>query len=460
MNKALLVDQLRNASHPSVLHKIAQQVKNLHPADLAEILNELSISQTLLILSRLGSHHRAMVFSHFSDTRQNNLLQQMSREVMTALFEHLPSDVRADIYNRMNDRVRRDLLSALPKAQREDMLRMSLHPEGTTGSEMSSDFITVSAEMTVGHALKHIRSTASEKETIYIIYVLDSQGGLNGTVSLREMLVASDGLMMKEIMRPDPVSVKVDWPKERAAELIRHYNLLALPVLNDEGKMLGIMTMDDAMDIEKEQDVRQLARFGGTTLGETSDLDIMTSPFHQMFRVRVFWLALLTVFGVIASNFVAAQEEILSEIVILAAFLAPVIDMGGNTGSQSATLVIRGMALGEIKLKWRYVWLVIRRELPVVMGLGLVIALLEVALAQLSKGVGVDVMLVVGLSMLVCTILGGIIGALLPFVARRIGTDPATLSSPLITSIMDLLGVFIYFGFSWLLLGELLTQAG
>ncbi|EOZ7588180.1 magnesium transporter [Enterobacter hormaechei] len=460
MNKALLVDQLRNASHPSVLHKIAQQVKNLHPADLAEILNELSISQTLLILSRLGSHHRAMVFSHFSDTRQDNLLQQMSREVMAALFRHLPSDVRADIYNRMNDRIRRDLLSALPKAQREDMLRMSLHPEGTTGSEMSSDFITVSAEMTVGQALKHIRSTASEKETIYVIYVLDNQGGLNGTVSLREMLVASDELMMKEIMRPDPVSVKVDLPKEQAAELIRHYNLLALPVLNDEGKMLGIMTMDDAMDIEKEQDVRQLARFGGTTLGETSDLDIMTSPFHQMFRVRVFWLALLTVFGVIASNFVAAQEEILSEIVILAAFLAPVIDMGGNTGSQSATLVIRGMALGEIKMKWRYVWLVIRRELPVVMGLGLVIALLEVALAQFSKGVGVDIMLVVGLSMLVCTILGGIIGALLPFVARRIGTDPATLSSPLITSIMDLLGVFIYFGFSWLLLGDLLTQAG
>jgi magnesium transporter len=201
--------------------------------------------------------------------------------------------------------------------------------------------------------------------------------------------------------------------------------------------------------------VLEARRWGGE-----SDLDIMTSPFHQMFRVRVFWLALLTVFGVITSNFVAAQEEILSEIVILAAFLAPVIDMGGNTGSQSATLVIRGMALGDIKMKWRYVWLVVRRELPVVLVLGIVIALLEVVLAQFSKGVGVDVMLVVGLSMLVCTILGGVIGALLPFVARRIGTDPATLSSPLITSIMDLLGVFIYFGFAWLLLGDLLAQAG
>ncbi|KLG05716.1 magnesium transporter [Enterobacter cloacae subsp. cloacae] len=460
MNKKLLVDQLRNVSHSSALYDISPKIKNLHPADLAEILNELSVSQVLLQLNYLDAHNRAMVFSHFCSDRQDALLRAMTCDVMTALFENLPSDDRADIYNRMSERFRRDLLSALPKEQREDLLRMSSYPEGTAGAEMTSDFVAVSAEMTVAQALKHIRATASEKETIYVIYVLDYQFSLSGTLSLRELVVAEDDQTVKEIMRLNPVSTRVDWPKEQAAELIRHYDLLALPVLSHEGKMLGIMTIDDAMDIEKEQDVLQLARFGGTTLGGKSDLDILTSPFHQMFRVRVFWLALLTVFGVITSNFVAAQEEILSEIVILAAFLAPVIDMGGNTGSQSATLVIRGMALGEIKMKWRYVWLVVRRELPVVLVLGFVIALFEVVLAQFSKGVGVDVMLIVGLSMMVCTILGGIIGALLPFIARRLGTDPATLSSPLITSIMDLLGVLIYFGFAWLLLGDLLTQAG
>lgn len=459
MNKALLVDQLRHASHPSALHDVSQKIKKMHPADLVELLNELSVNQTLLLLGHLGSHNRAIVFSHFAEERQDELLRTMSSDVMTALFEHLPSDVRVDIYHRMNDRVRRQLLSALPKTQREDILRMSTHPEGTVGAEMSSDFVTVSAEMTVSQALQHIRITASEKETIYVIYVLDFDHGLSGTVSLRELLVARDEQTVKEIMRLNPVSAEVDWPKERAAELIRHYDLLALPVMSQDGKMLGIMTIDDAMDVEKEQDARQLARFGGITLGTKNDLDIMTSPFHQMFRVRVFWLALLTVFGVVTSNFVAAQEEILSEIVILAAFLAPVIDMGGNTGSQSATLVIRGMALGDIKMKWRFVWLVVRRELPVVLALGLIIALLEVVLAQFSKGISTDVMLVVGFSMLVCTILGGVIGALLPFIARKIGTDPATLSSPLITSIMDLLGVFIYFGFAWLFLGNLLTQA-
>jgi magnesium transporter len=145
-------------------------------------------------------------------------------------------------------------------------------------------------------------------------------------------------------------------------------------------------------------------------------------------------------------------------VIVLAAFIAPIVDMGGNTGSQSATLVIRAMALGELKLQWRDVWFIIKRELPVAAALGVVIAVLEAVLAFFAKGVGFDVLMVVGLSMLVCTVLGGIIGALLPFLARRIGTDPATLSSPLITSVMDLLGVFIYFGFDYAFLGDLLTQ--
>lgn len=155
----------------------------------------------------------------------------------------------------------------------------------------------------------------------------------------------------------------------------------------------------------------------------------------------------------------AAQEALLSQVIVLAAFIAPIVDMGGNTGSQSATLVIRSMALGELKLSWRDVWFVVRRELPVAAGLGVTIAVLEAILAYFSKGVGMDVLLVVGSSMLVCTALGGIIGALLPFAARRIGTDPATLSSPMITSIMDLIGVFIYFGFAYLFLGDLLVAA-
>ena len=207
----------------------------------------------------------------------------------------------------------------------------------------------------------------------------------------------------------------------------------------------------------------RFVRFARNVMGVTTDgtdLDILESPFRKMFSVRVFWLVLLTLFGVVTSTFVAAQEEILSQVIVLAAFIAPIVDMGGNAGSQSATLVIRAMALGDVSLRWQDVWRVVRRELPVAAALGLVVAGMETVLAWFSKGIDLDVLLVVGLSMLVCTVLGGIIGVLLPFVARRIGTDPATLSSPLITSIMDLVGVFIYFAFAYAFLGDLLRQAG
>ncbi|MGU3412585.1 magnesium transporter [Enterobacteriaceae bacterium C34A] len=454
MNKAKVIAQLRSAKHPSELQGVSSTIKKLHPTDLAEILSELSASIILSLLGQLDPHSRANVFTHLPAERQDLLLQAMSRDVMATLFEHMASDERADVYKRMNDQSRQALLPTLGQTEREDMLRMSSYPEGTVGAEMTSDFVALTSDMCVTDALQHIRTTASEKETIYVIYVLDTLQRLIGTLSLRELVLAPEQQTVQDIMRPVPFFAELSWPREQAAELIHHYDLLALPVINGEQKMVGIVTVDDAMDIEREEDTRKLVRFGGN-----GDLDILSSSFSKMFKVRVFWLALLTVFGVVTSNFVAAQEEILSEVVILAAFLAPVIDMGGNTGSQSATLVIRAMALGDVKMKWRYVWLVVRRELPVVVVLGVVIALLEVVLAEFSKGVGVDVMMVVGLSMLVCIIIGGVIGALLPFIARRIGTDPATLSSPLITSIMDLLGVFIYFGFAWLFLGELLTQA-
>ncbi|EIZ3818313.1 magnesium transporter [Escherichia coli] len=456
MNKNKLLSFLREASHPAELQSVAAQIKSIHPADLADVLNELNSNTILSLLKLLDPHTSSTIFIYLDEDRQEILLQEMPRELIPELFKCMPSDERADLYNRMEQNVKHKLLPILAPHERDDILRMSSFPDSSTGSEATSDFVSVSPDMTVTQALEHIRMTATDKETVYIIYVINDRSHLCGTVSLRELVLARDHQKISDIMRPNPIFARADCPKEKAAELIRHYDLLALPVIDGADKMIGIVTIDDAMDIEKEQDATQLARFGGTAVGDGPDLDILSSPLSRIFQVRVFWLALLTIFGVITSTFVASQEEVLSEVIILAAFLAPVIDMGGNTGSQSATLVIRGMALGDLTVKWKYVWLVIRRELPVVIALGITISLLELILAWFSKGIGIDVMLVVGLSMLVCTVLGGVIGVVLPFIARRIGTDPATLSSPLITSIMDLLGVFIYFGFAWFFFGDLL----
>ena len=430
--------------------------RHIPPADLAEALEGRPVGDVSFLLLALDPVARAQVFSYLPPKPQDALLPALPRNDVVALFEELPADDRADLFNRLSEEARAQLLPALAKVERDDILRLAAYAEGTVGSATTSDYATVGAQQTVEEALQALRASAPDKETIYVVYVLDAERRLLGTVSLRDLVLARPQTRVSELMKKAPIFARAEWPREHAAELIRRHDLLALPVVNGGDKMIGIVTVDDAMDIDKEQDATQLARFGGTAALGGPDLDVLASPFAQMFKVRVFWLVILTFFGVLTSTFVAQQEELLSGVIVLAAFIAPIVDMGGNTGSQAATLVIRAMALGELKLRWRDVWSIVRRELPVALALGVAIGVLEVVLAYFAKGVGWDVLAVVGLAMLACTALGGIIGALLPFAARRIGTDPATLSSPLITSLMDLIGVFIYFGLAYALLGHLL----
>lgn len=431
-------------------------VRRVPTADIADALEGQPAGSVAPLLLTLDSGLRSALFTHLPDAQQDALLPVLPRKAVVELFEELPSDDRADLFNRLSADAQAQLLPALAKVERDDILKLSAYPEGSAGSATTSDYATVGIELSVSEALQSLRTSAPDKETIYIVYVLDEQRRLLGTVSLRDLVLASPDALVAALVHRTPICVQADWPREQAAELIRRYDLLAVPVIDAEQRMIGIVTVDDAMDIEKEQDAMQLARFGGTASLGGPDLDIRASSIGKMFSVRVFWLVILTVFGIITSTFVAGQAEMLEQAIILAAFIAPIVDMGGNTGSQSATLVIRAMAMGELRLRWRDVWFVIQREIPVALALGVVVAMLEAVLAYFSKGVGGNILWVVGLAMMICTVLGGLIGAMLPFAARRIGTDPATLSSPLITSIMDLLGVFIYFGLAYVFLGDLL----
>ncbi len=250
-------------------------------------------------------------------------------------------------------------------------------------------------------------------------------------------------------------SGRVDEPLADIAERIAAYDVFALPILTEGERLVGIVTIDDALDIGREAGAATLARFGAAGALRGADLDMRGSALGRIFRVRLVWLGLLTVFGVLTAGYISAQEALLAEALILAAFVAPIIDMGGNTGSQSATLVIRAMALGQLEVRARDLWLVLRRELPVLLGLGLAVARLMVLLAGLGQAIAPQVLWVVWLTMVAVTVTGGLLGALLPFAARRLGTDPAVMSAPLITSIMDLVGVVLYFAIAWALLGQI-----
>ncbi|APF36191.1 magnesium transporter [Chelatococcus daeguensis] len=429
-----------------------------HVADIAAAAGELDPRDIAKILLLLPERQAAEVFGYFAPATQVAIADELSRSDLARLVTAMSHDERADLFNRLTPRQQQALLPGIAHAEREDIRRLAAYPEGTAGSLMTSDYAVLAPDLTAREAIDRLRNEAPDKETIYEAYVVDGARRLVGVLSLRDLLLARDEVRVADIMRKGVIFAHVQDKRDEVARKIADYDLLALPIVNGGDALVGIVTVDDAMDVAEAQRGRRVAQFGGNAaVGGGPDLDLLASSFMQMFRVRAFWLVLLTIFGVITSTFVAAQEEMLDRVIILAAFIAPIVDMGGNTGSQSATLVIRAMAIGDVKLRWRDVWFVIRREIPVALALGVVIAALEAVLAFFSKGVGGDVLLVVGLSMAICTVLGGLIGALLPFAARRIGTDPATLSSPLITSVMDLLGVLIYFSLAYAFLGHLLN---
>lgn len=434
-----------------------EALRSAHPADVANEIGGSPVEEASRILNLLPADRRGVVFGYFDAPFQIALTKAMQRGDLASLIAAMSHDERADLWKRLDPAARDALTPGLAQAEREDIRRLASYPEGTAGALMTSDYATLAPEKSVREALAHLRNEAPDAETIYTAYVVDVDRALLGVVSLRDLILADETRLVSDLMQVDPACASVGDGKDAVAEKIATYDLLALPVVTEGRKLVGIVTVDDAFDVAREERGRRLTQFGAAASIGGPDLDLRNSPFGQLFRVRVFWLAILVVFGVIASTFVAGQEELLSEVIILAAFIAPIVDMGGNTGSQSATLVLRGMALGQFKLTWRDVWFVVRRELPVALALGVVIALMEVVLAFVSKGIGADVLLVVGLSMAACTIIGAVIGAVLPFAAKRIGADPATLSAPMITSIMDLLGVFIYFALAYVFLGHLLT---
>ncbi|MDW8478754.1 MAG: CBS domain-containing protein [Xanthomonadales bacterium] len=341
------------------------------------------------LLARLPPAERARVFRHLDPGRQDALLGRLPEPVLRELFAGLPADERADLFKRLDEPRRARLLPALGRAEREDLLRLAAYPEGSVGSVTTTGMVALPPALTVRETFACLRALAPRAETLGVLYAVDEGSRLLGTVSLRELVLADEEARIGELMRPDPVAARPEWPRAEAAELIRRHDPVAPPVVDGEGRLIGIVTVDDAMDIEKAEEAATLTRFGGSVAATGGpDLDLLASPLRRLFGVRAFWLAVLSFFGVLTSSFVAAQEELLAQAIVLAAFIAPIIDMGGNAGSQSATLVIRSMALGQLAPRARDLLLLLRRELPVAAALGLCIALLEAVLGPVQQGGG------------------------------------------------------------------------
>ena len=435
-------EELSQALHEAILKDdtliIEQLVAELQPADLAEFVIHETPEDTLKLLTHLPLEQRAEAFAYLEPSRQAEIAEQMSEMGLTQLFTRMNSDERADLFNLLSEDRQQAVLRRLAKEEREDLRRLASYEEGTTGAIMTSDYVTVPSEVTVGRALEVVRQTAPNAETIYQIYLLDTEHKLVGTVSLRQLILAKPTASLQQLMTSEVVTINVHEAQEEAARKISRYDILALPVLDDEARLVGIVTYDDAMDVAEQEATEDIHK--GASVGPLDESFGKASIFN-LYRRRVNWLVLLVFANILSGAGIAYYEETIETYVVLVFFLPLLVASGGNAGSQASTLMIRGLATGDVGARdWGKL---LGRELLVSVSLGLTLAL-TIAGIGFWRG-GTEIAQVVAYSMLAIVIVGSMIGMSLPFMLNKLGWDPATASAPLVTSIADIVGVLIYF---------------
>jgi magnesium transporter len=429
-----MVDEVLEKERPGETAFDASQ----HPADLAERLEEMNLDAARVALLSLPLPHAADTFAYLEPETQVALAKLLARGELAAIVTEMNGDDRADLFNRLTPKQQNALLPGLAQAEREDIRRLAAHEEGTAGAIMTSDYATLTANLTVKDALSKIRREAPDKETIYRTYVIDGDRRLIGSVRLQTLILASPKQTIGDVMERETRAVSVHDDQEEVAQAIAKYDIIALPVIDSEGRLVGIVTHDDAMDVlqaEATEDFQKSAMV--TSMVE----NIGTASIKLLYQKRIYWLVLLVFGNLLSGAGLAFFEETIAAQVVLVFFLPVLIASGGNAGSQSSTLMVRAMATGDVEMKdWGRMLL---RELSVALLLGITMAV-AISAIGVFRG-GVELALVVAAAMLLIVMTGSLIGMSMPFLLSRLGLDPATASGPLITSIADIAGVLIYF---------------
>jgi len=440
MNREILAASLRDALDAPDAVALRELVDEHHPADIAAVAAELEETERHGLLQRLAPPQRAATFSYLEASLQLVAARSLARGALAETLAELAPDERVDFFNRLPAEVASSLTPALVHAEREDLRRLRAYPEGTVGAVMTSDYAVLMPGQTTGEAIESLRAQAPDRETIYQSYVVDGERRLVGTLSLRELLVAPVTATVGEVMIEDVIAVAADAPRSMAADSIAEYDLIALPVTDDAQRLVGIVTYDDAMDVAEDEATEDFHKAGGT-LGDLGP-SFRTAPIAQLYRKRAFWLVLLVFGNIFSGAGIAHFEETIAAYVGLVFFLPLLIGSSGNAGAQSATLMVRALATGDVRARdWGRLLL---REV-------LVAALLGVTMALAVSGIGLvrggpKIAAIVAGTMVAVVVMGSLIGLLLPLVLNRLRLDPATASAPLVTSIADAAGVMIYLG--------------
>jgi magnesium transporter len=419
----------------------------VQPVDIAEAIEGLPEAVQLIAFRLLSKAEAIEVYEYLNTDVQQALIQEFKRQEVLDVVDKMSPDDRARMFDELPAKVVRRLLSQLSPKERQATAILLGYEEDTAGRIMTPEYISLKETLTVSQSIEHIRSLAKVSEIVYYLYVTNNSRQLTGIVSLRDLVIAAPDTSLAEIMTRDVLFVHTDTDQEEVARTIQRYDILALPVVDSEERLVGVVTVDDVIDIIEREATEDIYALGG--LQSDGDNYFQTNLW-TVARRRVVWLFILLLTNTVTGAIIRSQEALLQQVVVLAAFIPLLTGTGGNVGAQSSTVVIRGLNTDEIQNMGAAK--VIFREATAGILLGLILGGMATVWAYFLQG-NLAVAISVGISLVAIALLASLAGSALPFLFRSFGLDPALMSAPFITTAVDVLGVLIYFSIARTILG-------
>ncbi len=433
--------------------ELKKYIIKLPVSDIVNLIRSLSSADILIILRLLPKEKQADIFSELDKEKQLEILNNFTDEQIKSLLDELNSDEKTELLEELSPKLTQKLLNFLTSDQRKLILRFLDFPEDSVGRMITTEYVALKPDWSIDKAIKHIKKWGKDAETINMVYVVDEHWKLLDDIPIRRIILADKNETVRDIMDNHFIALKATEDKERAIKLFKKYDLVALPIIDSDNVFLGIVTIDDILDAIQEENTEDFAKIGAVDV-ENKDLNFITNlkdiSISKIYKSRITWLFALLLMDLLTGGIIQGFEATIAKYVVLVTFLPVLVDTAGNAGSQSATLVIRALALGTVEKKdWLYLFgkeFLVAGLIGITMGLG-------ISVMGIIRGKNIIIAEVVVISMIVNVIIGSLIGILLPFIFAKFKKDPATASTPLITTLADIIGTGIFLSIAYLILG-------
>lgn len=432
----ILIQESRFKELKSIIDKI-------NVVDIADLFSLLDKEQVIIVFRLLSKENAAEVFSYLSREHQQFIIESISDKEIQNIIEELFIDDTVDFLEEMPANVVNKVLKNADEETRKTINHFLTYPENSAGSLMTNELVDLRKEMTVQEAIEYIKTYGVDKETINNCYVINKSRKLEGTVSIRKLILSANDILVQDIMNTDIIKVNTFDDQEVIADLFKKYDYTSMPVVDKENCLVGIITIDDIVDIIEQENTEDFQIMAAMT---PSEEEYIKTSIFQLAKNRIIWLLVLMISATFTGAIIRQFEDVLQSIVILASFIPMLMDTGGNAGSQSSTMVIRSLALGEIEFKdlLKVLW----KEFRVSLLVGFILAFVNFFRILIFDRAGIAISLIVCVSLFATVVLAKVIGCLLPIFAKKVKLDPAIMASPLITTIVDALSLVLFFTLS------------